>query len=167
MYDTCNLQQTRPSIVQILPYYLFRTKPLLPEPMQAYCESEYRKQISVKFLSKHNIFHSRTSIWECHVRNGGHLVLASMCLKLTHWGQVMHICGGKLTIISSDNGLLTGQCHAIIWTNAGILLIGPLGTNFSEISIGIQTFLFKYMHLKMLSAKWRPFCLGFNVSAFY
>ena len=33
--------------------------------------------------------------------------------------------------------------QAIIWANAGILLIGPLGTSFSEISIGIQTFLFK------------------------
>ena len=41
--------------------------------------------------------------------------------------------------------------------------IGPLGTNFNEISIGIQTFSFKKMHFKMSSAKWRPFCLGLNV----
>ena len=53
--------------------------------------------------------------------------------------------------------------QAIIWTNAGILLIGPYETNFSEILIGIQTFSFKKMHLKMSSAKWRPFCLGLNV----
>ena len=33
--------------------------------------------------------------------------------------------------IGSDNGLSPDQCQAIIWTNAGILLIGPLGTNFS------------------------------------
>ena len=39
----------------------------------------------------------------------------------------------NLTIIGSDNGLLSGQCQAIIWTNAGILLMGPSGTNFSEI----------------------------------
>ena len=38
-----------------------------------------------------------------------------------------------------------------------LLLIRPLGTNFSEILIGIQTFLFKKMHLKMSSAQWRPF----------
>ena len=44
-----------------------------------------------------------------------------------------------------------------------MLLIGPLGTNFSEILIGIQTFSFKKTHLKMSSAKWRPFCLGLNV----
>ena len=53
--------------------------------------------------------------------------------------------------------------QTIIWTNDGILLIGPLGTNFSETLIGIQTFPFKKMHLKMSSAKWRPFCLGLNV----
>ena len=52
---------------------------------------------------------------------------------------------------------------AIIWTNAGILLIRPLETNFSEILIGIQTFSFKKMHLEMSSAKWRPYCLGHNV----
>ena len=49
-----------------------------------------------------------------------------------------------------------------IWTNVGTLLIGPLGTNFSEIIIWIQTFSFKKMPLKMSSAKWRPFCLGLN-----
>ena len=52
--------------------------------------------------------------------------------------------------------------QAIIWTNAGILLIGLLGTNFSEILIGIQTFSFTKLHLKTSSAKWRLFCLGLN-----
>ena len=75
----------------------------------------------------------------------------------THWGRVTHICVGKLTTIGSDNGLSPGRRQAIIWTIAGILLIGPLGTNFSKILIGIQTFSFKKMHLKMSSAKWRPF----------
>ena len=74
-----------------------------------------------------------------------------------------HICVTKLSILGSDNGLLPGRRQAIIWTNAGILLIGHLGTNFSEIFIGIQTFSFTKMHLKMSSAKWRPFCLGLNV----
>ena len=44
-----------------------------------------------------------------------------------------------------------------------ILLIGPLGTNFNEILIGIRTFWLKEMRLKMSSANWRPFCLGLNV----
>ena len=82
---------------------------------------------------------------------------------LTHWGRVTHICVGKLNIIVSDSGLSPGRRQAIIWTNAGILLIGPLGTNFSEILIRTETFSCKKMHLKMASAKWRPFCLGLNV----
>ena len=76
---------------------------------------------------------------------------------LTHWGRVTQIWIGKLTIIGSDNGLSPGRRHAIIWINARILLNGDLGTNFSEILIGIQTFSFKKIHLKMSSAKWRPF----------
>ena len=82
---------------------------------------------------------------------------------LTHWGRVTHICVVNLTIIGSDNGLSPGWRQAIIQTNAGILLIGPLGASFSEILIGIQTFSFKKMLLKMSSAKWRPFCLCLNV----
>ena len=82
---------------------------------------------------------------------------------LTHWGRVTHICVGNVTIIGSDNGLAPDRRQAIIWTNAGILFIGPLGTNFSEISIEIHKFSFKKMHLKTSSAKWRPFCLGLNV----
>ena len=46
-----------------------------------------------------------------------------------------HICVSILTIIGSDNGLLRGRHQAIIWTNAGILLIRPLGTNFNEMLI--------------------------------
>ena len=46
-------------------------------------------------------------------------------------------------IIASNNDLLPVRRQAIIWNNAGILLIGPLGTNFSEILIGIQIFSFK------------------------
>ena len=75
---------------------------------------------------------------------------------LTHWGRVTHVCVSKPTTIGSDNGLSPGRRQAIIWTNAGILLIGPLGTNFSEIVIEIQTFSFKKIHLKMSSGKWRP-----------
>ena len=59
---------------------------------------------------------------------------------LTHWGRVTHICVSKLTIIGSYNGLSPDRRQAIIWTNAGLLLIGPLGTNFSEILIEIQHF---------------------------
>ena len=57
-----------------------------------------------------------------------------------HWGRVTHICVSKLNIICSDNGLSPGRRQAIIWTNAGMLLIGSLGTNFIEILIEILTF---------------------------
>ena len=50
----------------------------------------------------------------------------------SHLGLVTQIYISILTIIGSDNGLLTGRRQAIIWTNAGILLIRPLGTNFCE-----------------------------------
>ena len=86
----------------------------------------------------------------------------SACSELTHWGRMMHICISKLTIIGSDNGLSPGRRQAIIWTNAEILLIGPLGTNFNETSIEIHIFSFKKIHLKLSSGKWQPFCLGLN-----
>ena len=93
-------------------------------------------------------------------------VLSTHCCGFTilaHWGRVTHICVGNLTIIASNNGLSPYRRQAIIWTNAGILLIGPLGTNFSEILIKILTFSFKKMRLKVSSAKRRPFCLVLNV----
>ena len=91
-----------------------------------------------------------------------------------HWGRVTYICISKLTIIGSDDGLSPDRPQAIIWTNAGLLLIGPLGTNFSETLIKILTFSFKKMHLKLLSAKKkrailsRPHCVKifYFVSAF-
>ena len=71
----------------------------------------------------------------------------------THWGRVTQMCVSKLTTIGSDNGLSPGRRQAIIWTNAGVLLIGPLETNFSENSIEIHTFSFKKMRWKKSSAK--------------
>ena len=46
---------------------------------------------------------------------------------------------------------------------AEILLIGPLGTNFSEILIEIYIFSSMKIHLKLSSGIWRPFCFGLNV----
>ena len=82
---------------------------------------------------------------------------------LTHWGWVTHIFVSEIMIIGSDNGSSPGRRQAIIWTNAGILLIGPLGINFSEIWIETNAVSFNKMHLKMSSAKWRIFRLGLNV----
>ena len=84
---------------------------------------------------------------------------------LTHWGRVTHICVGNLTIIGLDNGLLPGRRQAIIWNNAGILLIGPLGTNFNEILIKFHTISFNNIHLKIIVWKMasilsRPQCVN-------
>ena len=81
---------------------------------------------------------------------------------LTHGGGVTHICVCKLTIIGSDNGLVPGLHPTIIWTNAGIFIIQPVGINFSEILSKFYTSSFKEMHLKMSSGKQWPFCFGLN-----
>ena len=93
------------------------------------------------------------SVWNLPHMNDTRLYWWLENIGLTHWGRVTHINVSKLTIIGSDNGLSPGRRQAIIWTNAGILLIGPIRTNFSEILIEINTFSFKKMHLKMTSGK--------------
>ena len=85
--------------------------------------------------------------------------------SLTHWGRVTHICVSKPTTIGSDNGLSPGRRQAIMWTNAGILLIGPSGTNLSEISSEIYTFLteenaFENVVWKMAAILSRPQCVN-------
>ena len=90
-------------------------------------------------------------------------IASTVLIVLSHWNRVTPICASKLSIIGSDNGLPPGRRQAIIWTKAGILLIRTLGTNFSEILSEILTFSFIKTHLKMSSAKQRPFCRGLNV----
>ena len=101
--------------------------------------------------------------WHFYTEKGPRSRFIEFYCCLTHWGRVTHIYVGKLTIIGSDNGLLPGRRQAIIWTNAGILLTEPLGTNFSDILIETHTFSFKKIRLKMSSGKRRPFCLSLNV----
>ena len=101
-----------------------------------------------------------TDIWALwNTSNGWHwscwhsvVITNDGLVGLTHWGRVTHICVSKLTTIGSDNGLSPGRRQAIIWTNAGILLIGTLGTNFTEILSEIHAFSFKKIHLKMSMA---------------
>ena len=86
-----------------------------------------------------------------------------LIITYSHWGRVTHICVTTPTSIGSDNGLSLDRRQATIRTNAGILLIGPLGTNFNEIVIEIHTFSFRKIHLSLSSAKWRLCCLDLNV----
>ena len=74
-----------------------------------------------------------------------------------------HICVGKLTNIDSDNGLSPKRRQAIIWTKVGILLIGPLGTNFSEFNrnsyIFTQENTFENVVWEMAAILSRPQCV--------
>ena len=93
----------------------------------------------------------------------GNYILMEWLGQLNHWGWVRHICISRLTIIGSDNGLSPGWPQAIFWSNVQILLIGPLGTDFSEILIEIHIFSFGKMHLIMSSGKWQLLYLNLNV----
>ena len=85
---------------------------------------------------------NRIGIYGSKVAEGLSAFQRRSCI-LTHWRWVTHMCISKLTIILSDNGLSPGRHQAIIWTNAGILLIWTLGTNFSEVLIEIRNSSFK------------------------
>ena len=58
--------------------------------------------------------------------------LTHFILSLTHWGRVTHTHAN----IGSDIGLSPNRRQASIPTNAGILLIWPLGTNFTCLENG-------------------------------
>ena len=83
----------------------------------------------------------------------------SVTTSLTHWGRMKHTCVSKLTFIGSDNDLSHDRCQSHYpnqWSNAAILLIGPLRSNCSEILIEIHIFSLKKMHLKISSVKCGP-----------
>ena len=91
-------------------------------------------------------------------------VIELIWTDLTHWGWVTHICVGNLTIIGSDNGLSPGRRQAITWTNVGLLLIGPLESNVSEILIELYIFiqenLFENVVWKMAAILSRSQCVN-------
>ena len=118
----------------------------------------YRRQCRYIFLNRNvlfwfrlcqNIFTARFPVCTvpvCNVPISHNQRWTSLMMHIhvcaTHYGRVTHISVGKLTIIGSDNGLALDRRQSIIWTNVEKVLIGPLGTNFSEILIEIHTFSF-------------------------
>ena len=87
---------------------------------------------------------------------------------LTYWGRMTPACVNNLTFIGSGNGLSPGRYQAIVWTNARILLIKPLRTNFSKISIEIlyifiQENTFEYTVRKMGAVLSRSECVNYEV----
>ena len=83
------------------------------------------------------------------------------CCASGHTGDVSHsiIAWGCIHTLFH---LQSVWPQATTWTNARLLSIEPLETNFSEIQIKISNFSLMKMHLKMSSAKWWPFCPGGN-----
>ena len=83
--------------------------------------------------------------------------------------NVLHSLRSSDAYMCQENMTLLVQimaCHLIRAKLSEPMLgyfYGPLGTNFSEISIEMLTFSFKKMHLKSSSVKWRPFCISLNV----
>ena len=84
---------------------------------------------------------SKWQLRSCHIIQ--HSLISTFCRIYA---------SGNWAIIGSCNGLSPVRCQAITWTNADLLSIGLLGTNFSESWIRILSFSFKKKHLKMLSA---------------
>ena len=126
-------------------------------------------RITINIHMRYNTFHACTK----HINANGINIFGAgvkcvvpyyarpfTILALTHWGRVMHKGIIKLTIIGSDNGLAPTRRQAIIWTNVGILSIGRLGINFSEILLKIHTFSFKKVHLKMSAILPQPHCVN-------
>ena len=133
------------------------------KPMQMGWESS----IFIKGWKHHKLLITKLDIFLSHS-----VSISDFYRGLIHWGQMTHthiyiyvcVCViSKLTIIGSDNGFSPSLHQAIIWINAGILLIQSIGIRFSEILIEILIFSCKKTHLKVSSAKCWPFCLGLNM----
>ena len=76
-----------------------------------------------------------------------------------------HLCVSKITIIGSDNGLSPGR-KAIIWTNAGTLLISNLRSKVKwnlkkkKSYIFIQENAFENVVREMAANLYRPQCIN-------
>ena len=115
-------------------------KLIIPISLKFVPESSYKNkpllvQIMVWHQTGNRLFSEAMMVLVTDASLSPNELIPSLFTLLTHWGRVTHICVSKLTIIGSDHGLSPGRRQAIIWTNAGILLIRPLGTNFSEMFI--------------------------------
>ena len=160
---------------------LFHAKPF-PGPTKACYQLGHSKPTSIKFKSKCNHFHLKYFALNClpndghftqyiHFKNVYILIKLGYRVKgssqantintgkwrywLTHRDRVTHICVSILSTVGSDNGLSPGRRQAIIWTNAGIMLMEPMGISFNDNLIKIQQLPFKKLRLKMSSEWWR------------
>ena len=103
-----------------------------PEPWRQYPSS--LKDWGVKS------FHLIKCIWKCLRMNA--ILFGPQQIIWTGW----HIYASVIYIsIGSDNGSSHKRCQEFIWTNAGILSIGPLGRNANKVVT-------KYNHFRWKSS---------------
>ena len=113
---------------------------------------------ALKLYSKYYLFLSRNCIWKWQP-----FCSAGKCYSLRP--SDAYVCVNIYqAIIGSDNGMSTSWHQAFIRISAGVLLIGTLVTNLSDIWTNLCIFFFMKRLLKMSSAKLWPFCLGLKVS---
>ena len=86
--------------------------------------------------------------------------VCTLTCKLTHLPHCRIYASVNWVNTGSGNDLSPVRCQAITWNNAGLLSIGPLGTNFCETRIKIEKFL---LMKNLSSAKCRPYGLGLNM----
>ena len=126
------------------------------------CHKPLPELMITRFIDAFMFYH--ISMYSTIMRTSPHHVFIKPFHVLTHWSRVKHRVVSKVTIIGPDNGLTPGRRKAIICTNAGILLIRTLGTNFSEILIEIHTFslknAFEYVVREMAAIFSRPQCFN-------
>ena len=124
-------------------------------------------QVWVKIIGESPHDWPKTRYWRQAIY---HFISYQQPKALTHWGRVTHICVSDLNSIGSDNGLSPGRHQAIIWTNAGILLIWPLERNFSENSIESNIFIHKNaiesVVCEMAFILSRPQCVNHEFAAY-
>ena len=119
------------------------------------------------------LLNQETGLWPLQIESKQTLFYVPWTVKdrthgpaLTHWNRVTHICVSKLTTIGSDNGLSPGRRQAIIWSNAGILLIWTLIRNKYQWNlkrnwcIFIQANAFENVVWKMAAILSRPQCVN-------
>ena len=101
------------------------------------CKWKHPKQASATFESRYRHCFCWTFAWKSRMQNVGHFVQPSICLLIEAEWRIYASVNKPPLLVMADNGLAPDRRQAIIWTNAGILLMAPLGTNFSEILIEI------------------------------
>ena len=127
--------------------------------------------VSALYLQQYSLdpFHICTS-YQATSEGVSRVMFVSKFKNLKFW-RILWICNFDFVFFC-----LGIQYDSMVWVimrqqrypqNEGVLVlinaVEPSRTTFNNIWFKMQSFSIKEMHLKMLSVKWRPFCLDLNV----